>query len=55
MLGRFAWWKVISENRHTISKLVGQGFQAWWQSKNQAGTRTRRQRWRLVVSGLASP
>jgi len=35
MLGRFAWWKVISENRHTISKLVGQGFQAWWQSKTR--------------------
>jgi radical SAM superfamily enzyme YgiQ (UPF0313 family) len=30
MLGRFAWWKVISENRQTIFKLAKQGFQAWW-------------------------
>jgi radical SAM superfamily enzyme YgiQ (UPF0313 family) len=35
MLGRFAWWKVISENRRTISKLVRQGFQAWWDSRSR--------------------
>src|ERR1700684_4223870 len=35
MLGRFAWWKVISENRGTISKLVRQGFQAWWDSRSR--------------------
>jgi len=35
MLGRFAWWKVISENRHTISKLVKQGFGAWWESRSR--------------------
>jgi hypothetical protein len=29
MLGRFAWWKVISENRKTIFKLARQGFEAW--------------------------
>ena len=34
MLGRFAWWKVISENRGTIFKLVREGFEAW-------GSRTR--------------
>ena len=28
MLGRFAWWKVISENRKTIFKLAKQGFEA---------------------------
>jgi radical SAM superfamily enzyme YgiQ (UPF0313 family) len=33
MLGRFAWWKVISENRRTIFKLAGQGFKAWWGSR----------------------
>jgi radical SAM superfamily enzyme YgiQ (UPF0313 family) len=36
MLGRFAWWKVLSENRGTIFKLVRQGFQAWWNSKTKA-------------------
>jgi radical SAM superfamily enzyme YgiQ (UPF0313 family) len=36
MLGRFAWWKVISENRATIFKLARQGFQAWWESKTRA-------------------
>ena len=36
MLGRFAWWKVLSENRGTIFKLVRQGFQAWWNSKAKA-------------------
>ncbi len=35
MLGRFAWWKVISENRGTISKLVHQGFHAWWESRSR--------------------
>jgi radical SAM superfamily enzyme YgiQ (UPF0313 family) len=33
MLGRFAWLKVISENRRTIFKLVRQGVQAWWNSR----------------------
>lgn len=33
MLGRFAWWKVISENHRTIFKLAHQGFQAWWESR----------------------
>jgi radical SAM superfamily enzyme YgiQ (UPF0313 family) len=33
MLNRFAWWHVISENRQTIFKLVGQGFRAWWDSR----------------------
>jgi radical SAM superfamily enzyme YgiQ (UPF0313 family) len=33
MLGRFAWWKVISENRRTIFKLTRQGFAAWWHSR----------------------
>jgi radical SAM superfamily enzyme YgiQ (UPF0313 family) len=33
MLGRFAWWKVISENRQTIFKLASQGFEAWWGSR----------------------
>jgi radical SAM superfamily enzyme YgiQ (UPF0313 family) len=35
MLGRFAWWKVISENRRTIFKLVRQGCQAWWDSRSK--------------------
>jgi len=35
MLGRFAWWKVISENRHTIFKLFKEGFAAWWESKSK--------------------
>jgi hypothetical protein len=35
MLGRFAWWKVISENRHTIFKLVKQGVEAWWESRTK--------------------
>jgi radical SAM superfamily enzyme YgiQ (UPF0313 family) len=35
MLGRFAWLKVISENRRTIFKLGSQGFQAWWNSKSK--------------------
>jgi radical SAM superfamily enzyme YgiQ (UPF0313 family) len=35
MLGRFAWWKVISENRRTIFKLSRQGFQAWWGSRSR--------------------
>jgi radical SAM superfamily enzyme YgiQ (UPF0313 family) len=35
MLGRFAWWKVISENRATIFKLIKQGFEAWWLSKTR--------------------
>jgi len=33
MLGRFAWWKVISENRKTIFKLGRQGLQEWWDSR----------------------
>ena len=33
MLGRFAWWKVISENRRTILKLIRQGLRAWWESQ----------------------
>jgi len=35
MLGRFAWWKVISENRGTILKLVRQGIEAWWASRTK--------------------
>jgi radical SAM superfamily enzyme YgiQ (UPF0313 family) len=35
MLGRFAWWKVISENRQTISKLLKQGYEAWWESRSR--------------------
>ncbi len=35
MLGRFAWWKVISENRATIFKLLRQGFESWWNSKTR--------------------
>src|SRR5271166_5672526 len=35
MLGRFAWWKVISENRATIFKLVRQGVESWWTSKTR--------------------
>src|SRR3984957_7723362 len=35
MLGRFAWWKVISENRRTIFKLAKQGLEAWWNSRNR--------------------
>ena len=35
MLGRFAWWKVISENRKTIFKLGKQGVQAWWGSRTR--------------------
>jgi radical SAM superfamily enzyme YgiQ (UPF0313 family) len=35
MLGRFAWWKVISENRGTIFKLTRQGFAAWWNSRTK--------------------
>jgi hypothetical protein len=35
MLGRFAWWKVISENRRTISKLLKQGAGAWWEHKTR--------------------
>src|SRR5271154_5465559 len=33
MLGRSAWWKVVSENRGTIFKLAKQGFGAWWDSR----------------------
>src|SRR5271165_6957089 len=33
MLGRFAWWKVVSENRKTIFKLARQGFEAWGWSR----------------------
>ncbi len=36
MLGRFAWFKVISENRRTISKLIKQGVQAWWDSRSRS-------------------
>jgi radical SAM superfamily enzyme YgiQ (UPF0313 family) len=36
MLGRFAWWKVISENRRTIFKLSRQGFEAWWGSRSKS-------------------
>src|ERR1700677_4505772 len=35
MLGRFAWWKVISENRQTIFKLTRQGLEAWWNSRSR--------------------
>ena len=35
MLGRFAWWKVISENRQTIFKLAKQGVEAWWESRTR--------------------
>ena len=35
MLGRFAWWKVISGNRATIFKLAHQGFDSWWQSRSK--------------------
>jgi hypothetical protein len=35
MLGRFAWWKVISENRQTIFKLARQGVEAWWDSRSR--------------------
>jgi radical SAM superfamily enzyme YgiQ (UPF0313 family) len=35
MLGRFAWWKVISENRRTIFKLARQGVEAWWGSRTR--------------------
>jgi radical SAM superfamily enzyme YgiQ (UPF0313 family) len=38
MLGRFAWWRVISENRGTISKLVRQGFHAWWDSRSRTNS-----------------
>jgi radical SAM superfamily enzyme YgiQ (UPF0313 family) len=33
MLGRFAWLKVISENRRTIFKLTKQGFARWGMSR----------------------
>jgi radical SAM superfamily enzyme YgiQ (UPF0313 family) len=33
MLGRFAWWKVLSGNRRTIFKLMRQGCEAWWESR----------------------
>src|ERR1700728_173249 len=36
MLGRFAWWKVISENRRTIFKLARQGIQSWWGSRSKS-------------------
>jgi radical SAM superfamily enzyme YgiQ (UPF0313 family) len=35
MLGRFAWWKVLSENRQTIFKLAKQGVEAWWDSRTK--------------------
>ena len=35
LLGRFAWWKVISENRQTIFKLAKQGVEAWWESRTR--------------------
>ena len=35
MLGRFAWCKVISENRGTIMKLARQGFEAWRGSRSK--------------------
>ena len=38
MLGRYDWWRVISENRGTISKLVRQGFHAWWDSRSRTNS-----------------
>src|SRR5208283_3410241 len=35
MLGRFAWWKVASENRGTIFRLAREGFETWWQARNK--------------------
>src|ERR1700692_2116718 len=35
MLGRFAWWKVLSGNRQTIFKLAKQGVEAWWDSRTR--------------------
>jgi radical SAM superfamily enzyme YgiQ (UPF0313 family) len=35
MLGRFAWWKVISENRRTILKLIRQGLRLWWDGRSR--------------------
>jgi radical SAM superfamily enzyme YgiQ (UPF0313 family) len=35
MLGRFAWVKVISENRKTIFKLAKEGFEAWAGSRSK--------------------
>ncbi len=35
MLGRFAWWKVISENCQSIFKLARQGVEAWWESRTR--------------------
>src|ERR1700682_3198865 len=35
MMGRFAWVKVISENRRTIFKLAKQGVEAWWDCRNR--------------------
>jgi radical SAM superfamily enzyme YgiQ (UPF0313 family) len=36
MLGRFAWWNVLKENRGTIWKLARQGLQSWWESRGRA-------------------
>jgi radical SAM superfamily enzyme YgiQ (UPF0313 family) len=35
MLGRFAWVKVISQNRKTIFKLAKEGFEAWAGSRSK--------------------
>jgi radical SAM superfamily enzyme YgiQ (UPF0313 family) len=35
MLGRFAWWKVIAENRGTIFKLARQGLKGWWENRSR--------------------
>src|SRR6204780_6255 len=34
-MGRFAWWKVISENHRTIFKLTRKGFAAWAGSRSK--------------------
>src|SRR5271169_5700703 len=35
MMGKFAWWKVISENRKTIFNLAKAGFEAWAESRSK--------------------
>ena len=54
MLGRCAWWKVISENRKTILKLARQGLESWWDSRSRP-KQASNQRGRLTLKTRLQP
>lgn len=35
-MGKLAWVKTISENRHTIFKLIGEGLEGWWRGHKRS-------------------